>query len=375
MKKHILLISLVLFSLCLFGQENDKKQNFLNSFQGLVEQELKKAKTMESKRDAFDKLLDTIDSQRDSFYLSEEEVALCRKKAFDPYARLFVQYANQCLQNEKKKVDKIKGVMDEAERLLNLDIAENGSDLQNNLSDVLQSARSLIEGQRGDTKNCDEKMVEWEKEKKLLQNEIQRLKGDSIRLEKEKSDIDSLLKEEKKRMDRINTDTEVQKWRNNYEQLKNAVFSKNAVLLEQCLLYPLNVRYSPKKINDALSTISIIDSLGISNNSFNTYEARCKPLLEDYGLYNSQIISYLQTCITYIKDRQEIGGISFSLPVDDWKEDLMATQYYKKCYRSNNNIPYLNNRMDEIIVVFKNHRDVGETRKALEDIVKKMEPK
>lgn len=374
MKKHILLISLVLFSLCLFGQENDKKQDFLNSFQGLVEQELKKAKTMESKRDAFDKLLDTIDSQRDSFYLSEEEVALCKKKAFDPYARLFVNYANRCLQNEKKKVDKIKGVMDEADRLLNLDIAENGSDVQNSLSNILQSAKSIMEEKKNDTKDCDEDRKEWDKEKELFQKEIQRLKGDSIRLEKEKSDIDSLLKVEKKRMDRINTDTEVQKWRNNYEQLKNAVFSKNAVLLEQCLLYPLNVRYSPKKINDALSTISIIDSLGISNNSFNTAEARCKPLLEDYGLYNSQIISYLQKCIMYIKDRQEIGGISFSLPVDDWKEELKELPYYKKCY-GKNNIPYLDNRMDEIIVVFKNHRDVGETRKALEDIVKKMEPK
>ena len=211
----------------------------------------------------------------------------------------------------------------------------------------------------------------------LKDNEINKLRNDSLELRKAIVDLEQQKKDLAVAMAQKEEQTKDLQGRLN--ALQNALNSKDGVLYKQCLLYPLERRYSRQFVDEALSTIEVFATIGQTSANFKKYRETYEPLLSKYGEYNQELIDYLNACKTYITKRQERLGdaAQVEVPVTDWTNELKALPYYKECYVGKDKPPYksiiyLDERIDEFIGCMKNPDGIV---KDIDGLLKKLEPK
>lgn len=206
---------------------------------------------------------------------------------------------------------------------------------------------------------------------------ITRQKADSAALQ-------STILQQQKRIEELentvaNANASADKANKDFETIKQAVLSKDAVLYKQCLLYPLERRYNPSLITDAMNTVNVFAGLGEMSDKFEEYKNTYQPLLMQYEQYNTQLTLFIQGCIDYIEKREEKLGESgqVSIPKEKWLNELKALSYYQECYVGKDTPPYRSIiYLDEIIDEFKvvvGHGD--NVRTELQKLIKKLEPK
>ena len=171
----------------------------------------------------------------------------------------------------------------------------------------------------------------------------------------------------------------IEKANKDYETIKQAVLSKDAVLYKQCLLYPLERRYNPALIADALSTVNVFAGLGQMSDKFEEYRNTYQPLLNQYGQYNQQLIVFIQGCIDYVEKRQEKlgdGGL-VTAPKEKWLNELKELPYYHECYVGKDRPPYKSIiYLDDVIDEFRSVvEQKGDVKSELLKLVQKLEPK
>lgn len=206
---------------------------------------------------------------------------------------------------------------------------------------------------------------------------ITRLREDSVAMQSDIARQNDRIVELEKAVASANALAETSK--KDFETIKQAVLSKDAVLYKQCLLYPLERKYNPTLISDALSTVDVFASLGQMSEKFEAYRNTYEPLLKQYEQYNQQLLDYLRGCIGYIEKREEkLGdGRQISIPKDSWLNELKALPYYQECYAKKDTPPFKSIiYLDEIIDDFKSViEQKGDVKSDLQKLVKKLEPK
>lgn len=284
----------------------------------------------------------------------------------------------------------MQSIKGEAIRLIDMKLADKKTEKQ--LSDIVKKANDRLGNHpttstyRPTRPNGNQPAENPNKEIERLRTEITRLRNDSTHLAQTNTRLTEENTALKSQMStRISDATEqskreAQDWKTRYEAIRNAILANDAVLYKQCLLYPLEGRYNPTLIDDALNTISSFAKLGISSNEFNTYRTTYEPLLTQYKQFNNDLIAHLQDFIGQIEKKQRLmGNDSFTIEYESWKAKLQALPYYK-LYEKRNNPPYksiiyLDNQIDEYLdLIRKAPKDVNAAKKALQDIVKKLQP-
>lgn len=206
---------------------------------------------------------------------------------------------------------------------------------------------------------------------------IIRLKEDSVAMQVDITQKKGRIEELEREIAEANKAAE--KSKKEYETIKQAVLSKDAVLYKQCLLYPLERRYNPALIADALSTVNVFAGLGQMSDKFEEYRNTYQPLLNQYEQYNQQLLAFLEGCIEYITIREDKMGESgrVSVPKDKWLNEMNELSYYKECYIGKDNPPFKSIiYLDEIIDDFKSViEQKGDVKSDLQKLVKKLEPK
>lgn len=206
---------------------------------------------------------------------------------------------------------------------------------------------------------------------------IIRLKDDSTALQADITRQKDRIAELEKEVAEANK--AVEKSKKDYETIKQAVLSKDAVLYKQCLLYPLERRCNPALIADALSTVNVFAGLGQMSDKFEEYRNTYQPLLNQYEQYNQQLLAFLEGCIEYIVIREGKMGESgrVSVPKDKWQKEMNELPYYQECYIGKDTPPFKSIiYLDEIIDDFKSViEQKGDVKSDLQKLVKKLEPK
>lgn len=210
------------------------------------------------------------------------------------------------------------------------------------------------------------------KEKTIIQ-----LKEDSAAMQAEIAQQNGRIEELEKEVAEAKAAAE--KSKNDFETIRLAVLSKDAVLYKQCLLYPLERRYNPTLIADALGTVNIFAGLGQMSDKFEEYKKTYQPLLNQYEQYNQQLIDFFQNCIADVEKREEkLGeGGQVSAPKDRWLNGVKALPYYQECYVGKDTPPYksiiyLDDAIDEFKIVIEQNNGL---KSELQKLVKKLEPK
>ena len=208
------------------------------------------------------------------------------------------------------------------------------------------------------------------------QKTITRLKEDSAAMQADISLQKGKIVELEKEVAEANKAAE--KSKRDYETIKQAVLSKDAVLYKQCLLYPLEQRYKPDLIDDALGTVSAFAELGQMSERFQEYKNTYEPLLKQYGQYNQQLLDYLLSRIEYIEVREKKLGEGRQIPIpDNWMKELKDLPYYQECYIGKDTPPYKSIiYLDDVIDEIKNAIEQNSGLKTeLQKLAKKLEPK
>jgi len=206
---------------------------------------------------------------------------------------------------------------------------------------------------------------------------IQQLKKDSlamqtkiIQLEKQISELDAEI---------AKSHANAKQAKDDFDAIKQAVLSKDAILYKQCLLYPLERRYNAQFIEDALNTVETFAGLGQMSDKFKEYKNTYQPLLIQYEQYNQQIMDSIQKCIVYIEKREEKTGqgVQIKAPKDKWEKALKTWPYYQECYIGKDTPPfksiiYLDEAIDEFKSIIEQSNDV---KLELQNLIKRLEPK
>ena len=137
----------------------------------------------------------------------------------------------------------------------------------------------------------------------------------------------------------------------NYEKLNSAnLRTKNQNLksaatqaFEVCLFYPLAVKYNKEYVDFAYKAAKqLIDAeIHTETPQMKTDWEKYSPLLKDYGLYNTNVISYINWCKSEITKYK--GNISTN-DITYFKDKL---KFYYDLYKTNVTITYLDNVIDE----------------------------
>lgn len=206
---------------------------------------------------------------------------------------------------------------------------------------------------------------------------INQLKEDSAAMQADIIKQKERIKELEKEVAGANAAAEQSK--KDFETIKQAVLSKDAVLYKQCLLYPLERRYNPALIADALSTVNVFAGLGQMSDKFEEYKKTYQPLLNQFEQYNQQLIDFYRNCIADVEKREEKLGENgvVSAPKDKWLNGLKALPYYQECYIGKDAPPfksiiYLDEIIDDFMSIIEQKGDV---KSDLQKLVKKLEPK
>ena len=206
---------------------------------------------------------------------------------------------------------------------------------------------------------------------------IIRLREDSVDLHSAVARQNERIAELESEVARANATAEMSQ--KGFETIRQAVLSNDAVLYKQCLLYPLERRYNPSLILDALSTVEVFASLGQMSEKFVEYRNTYEPLLKQYEIYNQQLLGFLGGCVDYIEKREEKLGAGRQIPIpkDSWLDELKKLPYYQECYVNKDTPPfksiiYLDDIMDDFKSVIEQK---GDMKAELQKLVKKLEPK
>ena len=206
---------------------------------------------------------------------------------------------------------------------------------------------------------------------------IMRLKKDSVNMQSKITKLENRVEELGKEV--ANAKTTAESSKKEYETVKQAVLSKDAVLYKQCLLYPLERRYNAQLIEDALNTVEAFAGLGQMSEKFNEYRNTYGPLLMQYRQYNQQIMDSIQDCIGYIEIREKKAGenVQIKVPKDKWTKMLKSLPYYQECYIGKDKPPFKSIiYLDDVIDEFQDIIDhSGSVKSELQKLVKKLEPK
>lgn len=206
---------------------------------------------------------------------------------------------------------------------------------------------------------------------------IIRLKEDSVAMQSDIAQQNGRIVELEKAVASSNALVETSK--KDFETIKQAVLSKDAVLYKQCLLYPLERRCNSSLISDALNTVDVFANLGQMSDKFEEYRNTYEPLLKQYDLYNQQLLGYLLGCIEYIEKREaKLGdGRQIPIPKDSWLNELKELPYYQECYVKKDIPPFKSIiYLDEVVDDFKSViEQKGDVKPDLQKLVKKLEPK
>ena len=161
------------------------------------------------------------------------------------------------------------------------------------------------------------------------------------------------------------------------EQQQGAMTQLSSVIFKQCLLYPLEARYSAKDIQDA---ITCLNELGIWDNPL--YKADCdiyRPMLTSYGRFNSQIMAIVEQSLTRLQQKQQmVEGYRLTREEASWiADDIRQTDYYQYFARRNNppykSIVYLDENIENLLNLLNHPEDI--TIEALNKVLERLRPK
>lgn len=132
--------------------------------------------------------------------------------------------------------------------------------------------------------------------------------------------------------------------------LQAAVARIDTLVLQQCLLYPLEVECSDRLIREALTTLDRlqIKERGLFQNEYATYA----PLLRDYKKYTADVAKLLERGA---KRFNQVGYEAKSAAAGSLQNDLKASAYYPLYQQRNRppyrSIPYLDRVIDDLLAM------------------------
>ena len=158
----------------------------------------------------------------------------------------------------------------------------------------------------------------------------------------------------------------------------HALDGLSATIYKQCLLYPLESRYSQQGLQEA---IQCLNELNVWDNPL--YKDNCdvyRPMLINYGRYNSQLIEMLEEFQQYLQRKEEALGRQYqmnSMEEGELMQALRQQEYFRYYSRRNNppyqSILYLDNVIDRIANLVSNHE--GVSAQALGNIIERLRPR
>lgn len=212
-----------------------------------------------------------------------------------------------------------------------------------------------------------------QKENKFLQSQIEQLKADTIRLAKANGkQLDNIRNIEKEKSELQNKLNERNK---QYNEIVEKIRKVDAIIYKQCLLYPLEARYSPEFVKESLEAVeAFVKFSNTPSEKFVNLKKVYEPLLKDYERYNNEILIFLETKVMP-RINKETGTLGASHK-DRLQRDLKALSYYK-FYLSRNTPPYrsiiyLDDTIDMFIETIKKQ---GNIEKDIEKLIKRLSPK
>ena len=160
-----------------------------------------------------------------------------------------------------------------------------------------------------------------------------------------------------------------------YDELVNAVSTLDGIVYKQCLLYPLEIRYNPEFIAEAVRAVNSFNKFPTAKSpDFEQCKRTYLPLLEQYGEYNEELKSFLAQKLEIIK---MTGNVVRDAHRDRFMRELTQLKYYQDCYKNRNNPPFKSiTRLDNTIDKFKAIiAKTGDVSKEMEELIKSIEPK
>lgn len=161
------------------------------------------------------------------------------------------------------------------------------------------------------------------------------------------------------------------------EQQQEALQHLSSVIYKQCLLYPLETRYSAKGIQEA---ITCLNELSIWDNPL--YKADCdvyRPMLTNYARYNSSLMEIVEHYKNLLQQKQQLmESYRMTRGEASWiADDLRQMEYYQYYSRRNNppykSIIYLDDTIDSLINLIENPQNI--TVQALDSILERLRPR
>ena len=132
--------------------------------------------------------------------------------------------------------------------------------------------------------------------------------------------------------------------------LQAAVARIDTLVLQQCLLYPLEVKHSDRLIREALTTLDRlqIKQRGLFQNEYDTYA----PLLRQYKQYTADVAKLLERGA---KRFNQVGYEAKSAAAGSLQNDLKTSTYYPLYQKRNQppyrSIPYLDRVIDDLLAM------------------------
>lgn len=188
----------------------------------------------------------------------------------------------------------------------------------------------------------------------LLQQELEALRANSVREQQEdkalaaaRDSVQRLGRElyESRRQLKAMADS-----LQSLSGLQAAVARIDTLVLQQCLLYPLEVECSDRLIREALTTLDRlqIKERGLFQNEYATYA----PLLRDYKKYTADVAKLLERGA---KRFNQVGYEAKSAAAGSLQNDLKASAYYPLYQQRNRppyrSIPYLDRVIDDLLAM------------------------
>lgn len=218
-------------------------------------------------------------------------------------------------------------------------------------------------------RGLSEILVEKQPENKDLRKSVQE-KSDSIKMltdyirQLETSHLES-MKELWDSIKVLNKENQVLKTKT------QVLATLSHVVYKQCLLYPLERKYSKKFVEESLRSL---EALGIRNNE--KYREVCETywdLLKKYSLYNQEVLSFLQTQNeSFTLKRWNINEIT----KEGCKSDLERLSYYQfyktKDIKPWKSIIYLDKVIDDLKSMLSGEKKLNEAN--FKDLINRVKP-
>lgn len=260
-----------------------------------------------------------------------------------------------CMANSIEKMQIINDSIDQVTKDTIIDTTKvNSKEDTIEHETVNKEDNSVIEAMSITIRELNSKNDQLEKQVKLLEKDKENELNQIRKLKKEVQDRDRQSDSLKDSV--LSLQNKLSKVESNYKELAQQVSKISDVIAKQCLLYPLEGKYSPTFIKEAIQTISAIDFLyeNINEKPSKEYEdtkATYFSLLEDYKRYNDEILKFVKERIC--GEGEMIGWNFGPNGKKDLNNELERLTYVQDCYNVRNDPPYksiiyLDNMIDRI---------------------------